>query len=65
MNEATRAAFADADAEYDALALPGDVMDEIEHLWLDRQRAAAAKLLSENTTLITAEARALLRRVYG
>jgi hypothetical protein len=65
MNESDRAAFADADHEYDALALPCDIMDQIEDLWLNRQRAAAAKLLSKHTTLTTTEARALLRRVYG
>ena len=65
MNESNRAAFADADHEYDALALPSDIMDQIEALWLVDGRATAAKLLSEHTTLTTAEARALLRRVYG
>ena len=65
MNESDRAAFADADHEYDALGLPSDIMDQIEVLWIDRQPADAAKLLSKHTTLTTTEARALLRRVYG
>jgi hypothetical protein len=64
MNESDRAAFYEAEEEYDALGLDAATLDEIEDRWLRGDKATASKLLRDKSDLTLAEARKLLARVY-
>jgi hypothetical protein len=67
MNEANRAAFAEAENDLEALGVDAEILDEVEKLWLRGDQIPAAWMLAKATSgdLSFPQAKKLLCRVYG